>query len=157
FFFFSSRRRHTRYWRDWSSDVCSSDLDVRAERFERRQHTRLGQPVAGGELARRRRTGVHEPAVEDGGRVVGEARVIGGVLGVDPALLAGDAQRDDPLLAGELTDPFGPVVGYGTRGALARRQVAELEQDLCQLLGRAGARLGRGARGARGDVGDRLG
>src|SRR3712207_8781172 len=25
-FFFSSRRRHTRYWRDWSSDVCSSDL-----------------------------------------------------------------------------------------------------------------------------------
>src|SRR3712207_2350788 len=24
--FFSSRRRHTRYWRDWSSDVCSSDL-----------------------------------------------------------------------------------------------------------------------------------
>src|SRR3712207_7818481 len=26
-FFFSSRRRHTRYWRDWSSDVCSSDLD----------------------------------------------------------------------------------------------------------------------------------
>src|SRR5215217_9351717 len=29
FFFFSSRRRHTRYWRDWSSDVCSSDLEVR--------------------------------------------------------------------------------------------------------------------------------
>src|SRR3712207_8432975 len=28
FFFFSSRRRHTRYWRDWSSDVCSSDLCV---------------------------------------------------------------------------------------------------------------------------------
>src|SRR3712207_7316820 len=27
-FFFSSRRRHTRYWRDWSSDVCSSDLSV---------------------------------------------------------------------------------------------------------------------------------
>src|SRR3712207_7309623 len=26
--FFSSRRRHTRYWRDWSSDVCSSDLTV---------------------------------------------------------------------------------------------------------------------------------
>src|SRR5438445_12325977 len=25
-FFFSSRRRHTSYWRDWSSDVCSSDL-----------------------------------------------------------------------------------------------------------------------------------
>src|SRR5690606_41045565 len=26
-FFFSSRRRHTRFSRDWSSDVCSSDLE----------------------------------------------------------------------------------------------------------------------------------
>src|SRR5438477_7118276 len=33
FFFFSSRRRHTRLTCDWSSDVCSSDLkkDARAE------------------------------------------------------------------------------------------------------------------------------
>src|SRR5699024_12089834 len=30
FFFFSSRRRHTRSKRDWSSDVCSSDLRVDA-------------------------------------------------------------------------------------------------------------------------------
>src|SRR5437868_12838842 len=29
FFFFSSRRRHTRSKRDWSSDVCSSDLVAR--------------------------------------------------------------------------------------------------------------------------------
>src|SRR5256885_10537944 len=28
FFFFSSRRRHTRLQGDWSSDVCSSDLSV---------------------------------------------------------------------------------------------------------------------------------
>src|SRR5258707_9553638 len=34
FFFFSSRRRHTRYWRDWSSDVCSSDLAGRVRRGE---------------------------------------------------------------------------------------------------------------------------
>src|SRR5690606_38468318 len=27
-FFFSSRRRHTRFSRDWSSDVCSSDLEI---------------------------------------------------------------------------------------------------------------------------------
>src|SRR3712207_7060831 len=33
FFFFSSRRRHTRYWRDWSSDVCSSDLPQTLLRF----------------------------------------------------------------------------------------------------------------------------
>src|SRR3989449_7992681 len=31
FFFFSSRRRHTRCSRDWSSDVCSSDLQWPAE------------------------------------------------------------------------------------------------------------------------------
>src|SRR2546426_11278938 len=30
FFFFSSRRRHTRLQGDWSSDVCSSDLRNRA-------------------------------------------------------------------------------------------------------------------------------
>src|SRR6266542_5637074 len=30
FFFFSSRRRHTRCYRDWSSDVCSSDARVLA-------------------------------------------------------------------------------------------------------------------------------
>src|SRR2546422_5176847 len=30
FFFFSSRRRHTRCSRDWSSDVCSSDLALLA-------------------------------------------------------------------------------------------------------------------------------
>src|SRR5437762_12589906 len=35
-FFFSSRRRHTRYIGDWSSDVCSSDLEL---------HDRWGQPV----------------------------------------------------------------------------------------------------------------
>src|SRR6266487_3840527 len=29
FFFFSSRRRHTRWTGDWSSDVCSSDLQAR--------------------------------------------------------------------------------------------------------------------------------
>src|SRR5690606_41144853 len=29
YFFFSSRRRHTRFSRDWSSDVCSSDLSSR--------------------------------------------------------------------------------------------------------------------------------
>src|SRR5919112_1015844 len=36
FFFFSSRRRHTRYWRDWSSDVCSSDLRALVELFVHR-------------------------------------------------------------------------------------------------------------------------
>src|SRR3989442_11586570 len=33
FFFFSSRRRHTRCGRDWSSDVCSSDLIYSVEKI----------------------------------------------------------------------------------------------------------------------------
>src|SRR5256886_5840360 len=36
-FFFSSRRRHTRFDCDWSSDVCSSDLLLRGG-IEHRQH-----------------------------------------------------------------------------------------------------------------------
>src|SRR6267378_7005209 len=35
FFFFASRRRHTRSLRDWSSDVCSSDLDALGEFFDK--------------------------------------------------------------------------------------------------------------------------
>src|SRR5690606_40604926 len=33
-FFFSSRRRHTRFSRDWSSDVCSSDLSRHVAQLE---------------------------------------------------------------------------------------------------------------------------
>src|SRR6266498_5221927 len=37
FFFFSSRRRHTRCGRDWSSDVCSSDLESWAKKAAQTQ------------------------------------------------------------------------------------------------------------------------
>src|SRR5207248_5815638 len=39
FFFFSSRRRHTRSYGDWSSDVCSSDLRFRSAAWDRRNST----------------------------------------------------------------------------------------------------------------------
>src|SRR5690606_40254867 len=39
-FFFSSRRRHTRFSRDWSSDVCSSDLLSRLRPPLRKASTR---------------------------------------------------------------------------------------------------------------------
>src|SRR5687768_17753583 len=45
-FFFSSRRRHTRCSRDWSSDVCSSDLKVQSallEVMQERQVTIAGE------------------------------------------------------------------------------------------------------------------
>src|SRR6267378_7177480 len=42
-FFFSSRRRHTRSLRDWSSDVCSSDLQImsRQNRIHQLRNNRL--------------------------------------------------------------------------------------------------------------------
>src|SRR5947209_14300269 len=59
FFFFSSRRRHTRYWRDWSSDVCSSDLDGGGRQADERllhrlvAHHRLDRPLTVTEHLRR--------------------------------------------------------------------------------------------------------
>src|SRR6266705_6235568 len=47
FFFFSSRRRHTRSYGDWSSDVCSSDLD-----HDLRGARRPGAPDGGVDLLR---------------------------------------------------------------------------------------------------------
>src|SRR5690554_7810159 len=41
FFFFSSRRRHTRCGRDWSSDVCSSDLQLGNDSWQGRTNDRL--------------------------------------------------------------------------------------------------------------------
>src|SRR5690348_17576701 len=40
-FFFSSRRRHTRWTGDWSSDVCSSDLIARQAGVKEKVTTRL--------------------------------------------------------------------------------------------------------------------
>src|SRR6266576_4012200 len=47
FFFFSSRRRHTRSLRDWSSDVCSSDLIGQAQSLSGR-HADVVHVVGGG-------------------------------------------------------------------------------------------------------------
>src|SRR5690349_23468451 len=41
FFFFSSRRRHTRSLRDWSSDVCSSDLQYLESDYFTEVHARF--------------------------------------------------------------------------------------------------------------------
>src|SRR5207249_9762844 len=72
-FFFSSRRRHTRSKRDWSSDVCSSDLNPRhphtPNRFStratatgtpqgciRRKHSGKAAPIESGPADKRRRS-----------------------------------------------------------------------------------------------------
>src|SRR5690606_19409863 len=65
-FFFSSRGRHTRFSRDWSSDVCSSDLVLRPPARRPRQPDRgggaraLGDPR--GRMTMRIRNGAEIPA-----------------------------------------------------------------------------------------------
>src|SRR5207245_8357430 len=46
-FFFSSRRRHTRCYRDWSSDVCSSDLVTPPPRHRASPRRRSAAPEKG--------------------------------------------------------------------------------------------------------------
>src|SRR3989440_7641953 len=54
FFFFSSRRRHTRSDRDWSSDVCSSDLQAVAAQAaaERRRDIPAAESIVSEEVER---------------------------------------------------------------------------------------------------------
>src|SRR5437763_2858447 len=71
-FFFSSRRRHTRYIGDWSSDVCSSDLEGDEHLAELRLPlARVPEPqgvlVGGIERSEERRVG---KSVDLGGRRV---------------------------------------------------------------------------------------
>src|SRR5690348_18456085 len=46
-FFFSSRRRHTRWTGDWSSDVCSSDLATEKQYTELPRPAVVAHPVTG--------------------------------------------------------------------------------------------------------------
>src|SRR4030066_2152618 len=51
FFFFSSRRRHTRFKCDWSSDVCSSDLDERLAYYNVYFSSFGGEALISGDIA----------------------------------------------------------------------------------------------------------
>src|SRR5256885_13280681 len=62
FFFFSSRRRHTRLQGDWSSDVCSSDLSGGGRRPCRRSRGEAGGQMAGGRGLRGGGGGAAAPA-----------------------------------------------------------------------------------------------
>src|SRR5690606_40760201 len=69
-FFFSSRRRHTRFSRDWSSDVCSSDLLQPRQRRGRAE----AQVVAGRERLGRDAV-EHDQVVLEERRVAGRERL----------------------------------------------------------------------------------
>src|SRR5690625_6566050 len=103
FFFFSSRRRHTRWPRDWSSDVCSSDLGGVQEGLELDLDAPFAQLVEHigalvlGQLGEYEGGGVDQHEADVGGmqiRVVAQ-RVADHVLGLGHGLTAGEAAADE--------------------------------------------------------------
>src|ERR1035438_10754609 len=58
FFFFSSRRRHTRCLSDWSSDVCSSDLSAETVELPNQQAIELPCHSVGHEAIQARSAGL---------------------------------------------------------------------------------------------------
>src|SRR6266487_3845494 len=130
-FFFSSRRRHTRWTGDWSSDVCSSDL--RRERVQRpgdEQPARRPQPEF--VLVRRRRRGPRQLPGEGERRA---ARVLAGRAGdggprrvrragerAEQDERDGQRQRDDRVLPVPVPHMLGDqaIRGRLAGGALSR-------------------------------------
>src|SRR3989442_6908018 len=78
FFFFSSRRRHTRCGRDWSSDVCSSDLGVGDRRA--RPTREMGYEAAARAVA---------GAVAEGSVGAGAGASVGKIHGIARAMRGG--------------------------------------------------------------------
>src|SRR5690606_39129225 len=85
YFFFSSRRRHTRFSRDWSSDVCSSDLGFAVvEGHVLRQQAEM---VAAGQQAFELLPGLVDAA--DGGQCVDVPEAADGEAGLRLAEVVG--------------------------------------------------------------------
>src|SRR5438876_7893770 len=132
-FFFSSRRRHTRWTGDWSSDVCSSDLNLRALEDPVRRARRREEDVRVSELRLDALEG-ERLAVE----AVGElGRPIGAPVG-DPGDL-GAARKQVP--GGQLAH----LAGADDEDLAA----AKIAEDLLREPGRGG-RHRRGALADRG-------
>src|SRR5699024_1235233 len=143
------RRRHTRSKRDWSSDVCSSDLAARERRHRpAAPHHRCGAAPVSSPRTQRGRTDMTQtftspipvlPQPEDGRRVLlklsGEA-FGGGAVGVDPDVVS--------RIAGEIAEGVSQgvecavVVGGGNffRGAeLSQRGMDRRRADYMGMLG----------------------
>src|SRR5437870_12829849 len=107
FFFFSSRRRHTRWPRDWSSDVCSSDLVHLGVVL---QHFRVdGQPVRG----RRLDHGHVAGARSEERRVGKESRASGSPSGYSTA-----PQLTELITSGMRLPPFTAYTPHSSRRSI---------------------------------------
>src|SRR5947209_15764236 len=112
--FFSSRIRHTRYWRDWSSDVCSSDLDAEVPPAAAQSPQELCVLVLAGS---------HDLAIcrDD----LGADQVVAGetMLTHQPADPASERESGDPRRCDEATRG-GEAMGLRLAVELAPRQTA---------------------------------
>src|SRR5690349_23527627 len=118
FFFFSSRRRHTRSLRDWSSDVCSSDLVARLHAERER-----------GEPARAARVERHRAALARAGAAGSAFLGRDDLVAQAAAGRRGDLRRDDErgaLDGGVEGQPVARLAGRGGR--------AEQEHNAGQAL-----------------------
>src|SRR5690349_11982404 len=146
-FFFSSRRRHTRFLRDWSSDVCSSDLVALHHREGARAHGLLARPVEAEEQRalvedrRVRRVEVLRLLVAEGARAEaddapalvgdGEHHAVAEAVVVAVPLLAREdearrleGRRRDARAAGRDEEPV-PARGREAEAPLLRRRARE--------------------------------
>src|SRR5690606_24679241 len=102
-FFFSSRRRHTRFSRDWSSDVCSSDLvEISEDLLQERQRLRA---VLDGPAAERgeERRGVHVERARSFAQEVAMTAGAGALeLRLEQSEHLADAPADPARMAGRL-------------------------------------------------------
>src|SRR5207245_8685252 len=92
YFFFSSRRRHTRCYRDWSSDVCSSDLALLTDgRF-----SGATRGLMAGHVAPEAAVGGAIAAVEEGDTIVFDVERRRLDLAVDEAVIRARLSRWRP-------------------------------------------------------------
>src|SRR6478752_1458791 len=122
FFFFSSRRRHTRCSRDWSSDVCSSDLgSTIVIGHERILHQRGPGPVSGGRWVPTRSPGTDVDCSRTRPPAIGEMHMSYAGTGNEKAVAAGDLNRTHVgLTVSFQADDF--TVVFGRIGAIARKE-----------------------------------
>src|SRR5690606_1376408 len=141
YFFFSSRRRHTRFSRDWSSDVCSSDL---AETGATLVHPYKDRQVIAGQgtaalelLAEAGHLDALMTPLGGGGLLGGTAitaRARAGDIAVFGAEPEGAADGIASLAAGHVVPAIGPeTICVGLRGTIGDPKLALSQKHRVQL------------------------